>query len=107
MAMEKILIGHAEAELDYALADLSSQAEIRNLAKNIITKYPVLDVLINNAGIWYSDMQLTADGIERQWAINHLAPFFIPFTTTLPVKSQRSPNYHSEFRLSFSWENSF
>lgn len=91
MAMEKILIGHAEAELDYALADLSSQAEIRNLAKNIITKYPVLDVLINNAGIWYSDMQLTADGIERQWAINHLAPFLYPIYYYPPCQKPKIP----------------
>ncbi|AEL27799.1 SDR family NAD(P)-dependent oxidoreductase [Cyclobacterium marinum] len=91
MAMEKILIGHAEAELDYALADLSSQAEIRNLAKNIITKYPVLDVLINNAGIWYSDMQLTADGIERQWAINHLAPFLLSHLLLPSLSKAKDP----------------
>ena len=91
MAMEKILIGHAEAELDYAIADLSSQAEIRNLAKNIITKYPVLDVLINNAGIWYSDMQLTADGIERQWAINHLAPFLLSHLLLPSLSKAKDP----------------
>ncbi|MDO6435870.1 SDR family NAD(P)-dependent oxidoreductase [Cyclobacterium sp. 1_MG-2023] len=77
MAMEKIQADQAKADLDYAIADLSSQADIKTLAKNILSRYPILDVLINNAGSWYSDMQLTADGIERQWAINHLAPFLL------------------------------
>lgn len=73
----KIQADQAKADLDYAIADLSSQADIKTLAKNILSRYPILDVLINNAGSWYSDMQLTADGIERQWAINHLAPFLL------------------------------
>lgn len=77
MAMEKIQADQAKADLDYAIADLSSQADIKTIAKNILSRYPILDVLINNAGSWYSDMQLTADGIERQWAINHLAPFLL------------------------------
>tara|TARA_R110002124_G_scaffold57700_12_gene161513 strand:+ start:3410 stop:4273 length:864 start_codon:yes stop_codon:yes gene_type:complete len=76
-AMDRILENQADASMDYATADLSSQAEVRTLAMNIISKYPILDVLINNAGIWYSDMVLTEDGIERQWAINHLAPFLL------------------------------
>jgi NAD(P)-dependent dehydrogenase (short-subunit alcohol dehydrogenase family) len=76
-AMDRILEKQADASMDYATADLSSQAEVRTLAMNIISKYPILDVLINNAGIWYSDMVLTEDGIERQWAINHLAPFLL------------------------------
>lgn len=92
MAMEDIQADQPKANLDYAIADLSSQAEIRKIAKNINTKYPVLDVLINNAGSWYSDMQLTADGIERQWAINHLAPFLLShllLPTLLKAKDPR------------------
>jgi len=76
-AMSMIKQEYSEANMDYAIADLSSQKEIRRLAVDIADKYPVLDVLINNAGSWYSDMVLTDDGIERQWAINHLAPFLL------------------------------
>jgi NAD(P)-dependent dehydrogenase (short-subunit alcohol dehydrogenase family) len=76
-AIQEILNLQADASLDYAIADLSSQTEIRSMAAGILRKYPELDVLINNAGSWYSEMKLTADGIERQWAINHLAPFLL------------------------------
>lgn len=60
-----------------AAADLGSQADIRELAEKIKADHPRLDVLINNAGSWFSDVKLTQDGIERQWAINHLAPFLL------------------------------
>src|SRR5215471_2005570 len=36
-----------------------------------------LDVLVNNAGAMYGTRQLTKDGIELTWAVNHLAPFLL------------------------------
>lgn len=60
-----------------AIANLASQADIRLLAAKIHADFPKLDVLINNAGSWFSKVELTEDGIERQWAINHLAPFLL------------------------------
>ncbi|HSI76081.1 MAG TPA: SDR family oxidoreductase [Lunatimonas sp.] len=60
-----------------AVADLASQTDIREMAAKINAEYPKLDVLINNAGSWFSEVELTEDGIERQWAINHLAPFLL------------------------------
>jgi NAD(P)-dependent dehydrogenase (short-subunit alcohol dehydrogenase family) len=36
-----------------------------------------LDVLINNAGGMYARHQVTEDGIELTWAVNHLAPFLL------------------------------
>ncbi len=66
-----------EAKVDYAVADLSSQKQVRVMAANLLKRYPKIDVLINNAGSWYSDFDLTADSIERQWAINHLSYFLL------------------------------
>jgi NAD(P)-dependent dehydrogenase (short-subunit alcohol dehydrogenase family) len=62
---------------DVLLADLSSQADIRRLAADVKERYPRLDVLINNAGAIYTSRQLSADGIELTWAVNHLAPFLL------------------------------
>jgi NAD(P)-dependent dehydrogenase (short-subunit alcohol dehydrogenase family) len=59
------------------MADLSSQASVRGLAAEVLRRYPRLDVLINNAGAIYSTRQVTADGIELTWAVNHLAPFLL------------------------------
>jgi NAD(P)-dependent dehydrogenase (short-subunit alcohol dehydrogenase family) len=60
---------------DVLIADLASQADVRGAAVEIGKRYPRLDVLINNAGAIYSRRQLTGDGVELTWAVNHLAPF--------------------------------
>ena len=59
------------------IADLSSQAAVRRLAAEVLDRYPKLDVLVNNAGAMYGTRQLTKDGIELTWAVNHLAPFLL------------------------------
>lgn len=55
------------------LADLSSQSEIRALAQRIERAHPVIDVLVNNAGVALRRRELTVDGIERTLAVNYLA----------------------------------
>src|SRR5581483_1481759 len=59
------------------LADLSSQAQVRTLARQVKDNYPYLDVLINNAGGIWGKRQWTVDGIEMTVAVNHLAPFLL------------------------------
>ena len=79
-----------DAKTDYAIADLSSQKQVRELAENIRSRYDKIDVLINNAGSWFSDFKLTEDQVERQWAINHLSPFLL--THLLLPALQKSPD---------------
>lgn len=59
------------------IADLSSQAGVRKLATEVLARYPRLDILVNNAGAMYTTRQLSGDGIELTWALNHLAPFLL------------------------------
>ena len=63
--------------VDVLLADLASQTSVRRLADQILARYPRVDVLVNNAGAIYSSRQLSEDGIELTWAVNHLAPFLL------------------------------
>ncbi|HEX3630856.1 MAG TPA: SDR family oxidoreductase [Candidatus Dormibacteraeota bacterium] len=63
--------------VDVLFADLSSQASVRRLAEQALAKYPRIQVLINNAGAIYRRRQLSPDGIELTWAVNHLAPFLL------------------------------
>jgi retinol dehydrogenase-12 len=58
-------------------ADLSVQSNLRMLANTIQSKTDSLDILINNAGCVSSKRILTADGIELQFAVNHIAPFLL------------------------------
>ncbi len=58
-------------------ADLSAQAQVRQLAAELLADLPHLDVLVNNAGGYWNTRHVTADGLERTFAVNHLAPFLL------------------------------
>lgn len=58
--------------VDMAVVDLASQASIRAFARDVAARYPKLDVLVNNAGIWSERRRVSPDGIELVWATNVL-----------------------------------
>ena len=70
-------------------ADLSSLREIRVLASRIAALEPCVDVLVNNAGVFTPSRRETADGLERQLAVNWLAAFVL--TGLLLPALARSP----------------
>jgi NAD(P)-dependent dehydrogenase (short-subunit alcohol dehydrogenase family) len=55
------------------LADFSSLAQVRALAAEL----PHVDVLVNNAGLISEQRQVTGDGLELTFQVNHLAPFLL------------------------------
>lgn len=63
--------------VDSLLADLSSQQEVRRLAAEFKQKYGSLHVLVNNAGAAFMQRELSVDGIEMTFALNHLAYFLL------------------------------
>jgi NAD(P)-dependent dehydrogenase (short-subunit alcohol dehydrogenase family) len=63
--------------VDSLLADLSSHQEVRRLAKGFKRKYSHLHILLNNAGAVFIQRQLSVDGIEMTFALNHLASFLL------------------------------
>jgi retinol dehydrogenase-14 len=65
------------ADVDVFIADLSSQAQVRRLAGELLAAYRRIDVLVNNAGGFWSTRHVTADGLEQTFALNHLAPFLL------------------------------
>jgi len=65
------------AAIDYLLADLTVQAEVRRLAAQFHERYDRLDVLLNNAGGFFWRRQESVDGIEKTLALNYLAPFLL------------------------------
>ena len=63
--------------VDAFAADMTSQNELRQLAAVVLEAYPRLDVLVNNVGGFWAHRHSTADGLERTFALNHLAPFLL------------------------------
>jgi NAD(P)-dependent dehydrogenase (short-subunit alcohol dehydrogenase family) len=63
--------------VDAFAADMSAQAEVRRLAARVLDTYPRLDGLVNNVGGFWAHRHVTADGLERTFALNHLAPFLL------------------------------
>jgi len=81
-AREEIQAAAMQAQgIDYRvsllLADLAVQSEVRSLADALLTEYDRLDVLVNNAGVFLGEREVTEDDIEATLAINHLAPFLL------------------------------
>ena len=65
------------AQVELMTADLSSPAQVRQLAAGIEARGGRLDVLVNNAGVISPHRQLTAEGLETTFAVNHLGPFLL------------------------------
>ncbi len=63
--------------VDAFAVDMSVQAGVRRLAAQVRDTYPRLDVLVNNVGGFWAHRHVTADGLERTFALNHLAPFLL------------------------------
>jgi NAD(P)-dependent dehydrogenase (short-subunit alcohol dehydrogenase family) len=76
-AVRLIKAATAGASVGVLEADLASQPSVRKLAAEVLERYPKLAVLVNNAGAIYASRQLTDDGVEMTWAVNHLAPFLL------------------------------
>jgi NAD(P)-dependent dehydrogenase (short-subunit alcohol dehydrogenase family) len=72
-------------------ADFASLAEVRTLAQTIARDYDRLDVLVNNAGIWIRDRQVSKDGHELHFAVNYLAGFLLT-RTLLPKIVASAPS---------------
>lgn len=63
--------------MEVLLADLSSMADIRRLASDFRKSHDRLHVLVNNAGAYFGNRQLTPDGYEATFATNHLNYFLL------------------------------
>jgi len=77
VALADIVNDSGNSSVALMVADLSSQASIRQLAADFKAEYQSLHVLINNAAIIPKHHTLTEDKLETQFAVNHLAYFLL------------------------------
>jgi len=75
--VEEVRRASGNDDVSLVLADLSSQAEIRQLAKDFLAGGRPLHVLLNNAGVVNLRREESVDGIEATFAVNHLAYFLL------------------------------
>jgi NAD(P)-dependent dehydrogenase (short-subunit alcohol dehydrogenase family) len=76
-ARAQILENSPQGRVHLFIADMGSQQQIRELGKRICDRFSDIDVLVNNAGTWISDLTYTEDGVETVLAVNHLAYFLL------------------------------
>lgn len=96
-------------------ADLSVQSEVRTAAREIHceiinTGLPKLDGLVNNAGTFTYWLTLTPEGFEKQWAVNHLAPFLLtyellPLLLQSPTPRVVTVSSNSHYNTLMQWDD--
>ena len=91
LTVEQIRQQTGNSEVEFLLADLSSQQGIRQLAEGFKAHYQRLDVLVNNAGAIIISRQQSVDGIEMTFALNHLS-YFLLTNLLLDVLKSSSPS---------------
>ena len=106
VAADRIRSRVPNADLQVAAADLSLMREVRSLAYQVMDNTPRLDGLILNAAVARSDLVLTDEGIETNFATNHLAGFLLTHLL-LPLLRSSAParvvvissSVHSQVRM--------
>ena len=73
------------------LADLSSLEETRRLAAEVRAGFPKVAVLVNNAGNLFTSREVTPEGHERTWVLNHLSPLLLTLEL-LPALKAAAPS---------------
>lgn len=67
----------SEIGADSYVADFTRLDDVERLADQLLTAYPRIDVLANNAGGVFGTRTKTVDGFEKTFQVNHLAPFLL------------------------------
>ncbi len=63
--------------IDSITADFSCLNETARAAKQVLDRGKQADILVNNAGIHMTTRELTSEGFEMVFAVNHLSPFIL------------------------------
>ncbi len=75
--LDEIVSDSGNENIRFHICDLSLMEAVRKLAKELQTDYNRLDVLLNNAGAYFSEFEKTDEGFERTFALNHLSYFLL------------------------------
>lgn len=76
-ALEDIRRASGNQCVELETGDLSTIDSCRKLGFSLLEKYPDMNVLINNAGVWKTEYEVNSDGLETTFMVNHMAPFIL------------------------------
>jgi NAD(P)-dependent dehydrogenase (short-subunit alcohol dehydrogenase family) len=76
-AQASICETYPQAQVTFLECDLSSKESIEQFASKVITQFPPIDILLNNAGIMAIPYATTKEGFEMQLGVNHFGHFFL------------------------------
>jgi NAD(P)-dependent dehydrogenase (short-subunit alcohol dehydrogenase family) len=88
---KKLIAITGNDQIDIMTADLSNMNAIQKLSAEIHKKYNKLNVLINNAGAFFSKREITDDGFEKTFALNHLGYFLLTKLLLDLIKKGKNP----------------
>jgi NAD(P)-dependent dehydrogenase (short-subunit alcohol dehydrogenase family) len=88
---KKLIAITGNDQIDIMTADLSNMNAIQKLSAEIHKKYNKLNVLINNAGAFFSKREITDDGFEKTFALNHLGYFLLTKLLLDLIKKGKDP----------------
>jgi len=77
-AVRQEIVQKSQNEKIYCFkGDFASLQSVKEFATAVQQQFPIVDVLVNNAGTWEMSFKESQDGIEMNFAVNHLAPFLL------------------------------
>jgi NAD(P)-dependent dehydrogenase (short-subunit alcohol dehydrogenase family) len=90
-ACETVRRASPQARLHAAFADLADLGAVARMAASLAAQLPMLDVLVNNAGVYMAERRLSKDGFEMTLAVNHLAHFLLAALLLPLLKKSHDP----------------
>ena len=76
-ALDEIRAATNNSSVELVIGDLSSPAKVRAVAERLLDEVSEIGALVNNAGMWATQLEHNEDGLEMSFAVNHLAPFLL------------------------------
>ncbi len=77
------------------IADFASLKAVHDAAGRILDRHQQIHILVNNAGLFSRQGELSADGYEMTIAVNHLAPFLLTNTLLPALERAGQPMRHA------------
>ena len=90
-ARDAVLAKSPTAKIHTTHADLANLVDVVRMAGDLNARFPLLDVLLNNAGVYMQAREISRDGIEMTLAVNHLAHFLLTALLLPLLKKSAEP----------------